>query len=226
MLSLLEHCHGENWKSPTRSFGRSGKAKRTFRETKKNVFVKPNEQRRACSNIVMARIGNRQHGALGEVERQNALFEERENNQELKQILPMKPNGKNICAALKQVRKRVADTNGIVYAPKECHFEGNCNGTCPACEAEVRYLEHQLNLLRKAGKAVTVMGVALGMTLTTGCKQGNTPKALQETQDSVKASENQITTGLVIPKERTTCSETDSVSEDSIGEIIRTGELG
>ena len=226
MLSLLEHCHGENWKSPTRSFGRSGKAKRTFRETKKNVFVKPNEQRRACSNIVMARIGNRQHGALGEVERQNALFEERENNQELKQILPMKPNGKNICAALKQVRKRVADTNGIVYGPKECHFEGNCNGTCPACEAEVRYLEHQLNLLRKAGKAVTVMGVALGMTLTTGCKQGNTPKALQETQDSVKASENQITTGLVIPKERTTCSETDSVSEDSIGEIIRTGELG
>ena len=131
----------------------------------------------------------------------------------------MKPNGKGICAALKQVRKRVADTNGIVYAPKECHFEGNCNGTCPACEAEVRYLEHQLNLLRKAGKAVTVMGVALGMTLATGCKQGHTPKALQETQDSVKASENQITTGLVIPKERTTCSETDSVYEDVSGMI-------
>ncbi len=150
----------------------------------------------------------------------------REKSQELKHILPMKPNGKSICAALKQVRKRVADTNGIVYAPKECHFEGNCNGTCPACEAEVRYLEHQLNLLRKAGKAVTVMGVALGMTFTTGCKQGNSPKALQETQDSVKASENQMTTGLVFPKERTTCSETDSVSEDSTGEIIRTGELG
>ena len=175
MSSLLGHCHGENWKSPTRSFERSGKAKRTFRETEKN--------------------------------------------QELKHILPMKPNGKNICAALKQVRKRVADTNGIVYAPKECHFEGNCNGTCPACEAEVRYLEHQLNLLRKAGKAVTVMGVALGMTLTAGCKQGNTPKALQETQDSVQASENQITTGLVFPKERTTCSEPDSVYEDVDGMI-------
>ncbi len=77
MSSLLGHCHGENWKSPTRSFGRSGKAKRTFEERKKNVFVKPNEQCRACSDIVMARIGNRQHGALGEVERQNALFEER-----------------------------------------------------------------------------------------------------------------------------------------------------
>ncbi len=131
----------------------------------------------------------------------------------------MKPNGKNICAALKQVRKRVADTNGIVYAPKECHFEGDCNGTCPACEAEVLYLEHQLNLLRKAGKAVTVMGVALGMTLATGCKQGNTPKALQETQDSIQASENQITKGLVIPKERTPCLETDSVYEDVDGKI-------
>ena len=85
----------------------------------------------------------------------------------------MKPNGKNICAALKQVRKRVADTNGIVYAPKECHFEGDCNGTCPVCEAEVRYLEHQLSLLRKAGKAATVMGVAVGMTMVAGCKSGN-----------------------------------------------------
>ena len=85
----------------------------------------------------------------------------------------MKSNGKNICAALKHVRKRVADTNGIVYTPKECHFEGDCNGTCPACEAEVRYLEHQLSLLRKAGKAATVMGVAVGMTVVAGCKSGN-----------------------------------------------------
>ena len=36
MSSLLGHCHGENWKSPTRSFERSGKAKRTFEKRKKN----------------------------------------------------------------------------------------------------------------------------------------------------------------------------------------------
>ena len=35
MSSLLGHCHGENWKSPTRSFERSGKAKRTFQGTRK-----------------------------------------------------------------------------------------------------------------------------------------------------------------------------------------------
>ena len=38
MSSLLEHRHGENWKSPTRSFERSGKAKRTFRGTRKERF--------------------------------------------------------------------------------------------------------------------------------------------------------------------------------------------
>ena len=89
----------------------------------------------------------------------------------------MKPNGKNICAALKQVRKRVADTNGIVYAPKECHLR-QLQWHLPACEAEVRYLEHQLNLLRKAGKAVTVMGVALGMTFTTGVVNKATARRL------------------------------------------------
>ena len=40
MSSLLGHCHGENWKSPTRSFERSGKAKRTFRRTEKEPFNK------------------------------------------------------------------------------------------------------------------------------------------------------------------------------------------
>ena len=49
-------------------------------------FVKPNEQHRACSDIAMTRIGNRQHGALGEVERQNALFEERKRTFSLNQM--------------------------------------------------------------------------------------------------------------------------------------------
>ncbi len=91
----------------------------------------------------------------------------------------MKSNGKNICAALKQVRKRVADTNGIVYTPKECHFEGDCNGTCPACEAEVQYIESQLGRLRLAGKAVKVAGLALGLTMVAGCNSspGTPPSA-------------------------------------------------
>jgi len=52
--------------------------------------------------------------------------------------------GKSTCKLLKDIRQQIADANGISYQPKECHYEGDCAGTCPACEAEIRYLETQL----------------------------------------------------------------------------------
>ena len=69
--------------------------------------------------------------------------------------------GKDICKTLKRIRQEVADANGISYRPKECHHTGPCRGTCPACESEVRYLEQQLSLRRKLGKAVVVAGIAM-----------------------------------------------------------------
>ena len=91
----------------------------------------------------------------------------------------MKSNGKNICAALKQVRKQVADANGIHYTPAPCRSDGDCSGTCPACEAEVQYIESQLGRLRLAGKAVKVAGLALGLTMVAGCNSspGTPPSA-------------------------------------------------
>lgn len=76
----------------------------------------------------------------------------------------MKTKGRNICDTLKVIRKQIADANGINYSPDECHFTGECKGTCPKCEQDVRYLEHELRLRQKAGKAIKVAGVALGMT--------------------------------------------------------------
>ena len=46
-------------------------------------------------------------------------------------------HGKHICNALKQVRLDIARANGIEYQPRECHHEGDCAGTCPACESEM-----------------------------------------------------------------------------------------
>ena len=126
MSSLLGHCHGENWKSPTRSFGRSGKAKRTFEERKKNVFVKPNEQRRACSDIVMARIGNRQHGALGEVERQNALFEERKRTFFCSISTIIITKGQGVRDFFQYLCKRQASVNGSVATRRD-----NARRVCP-----------------------------------------------------------------------------------------------
>ena len=51
--------------------------------------------------------------------------------------------GKSTCKLLKDIRQQIADANGISYQPKECHHEGDCAGTCPACEEEIRYLERE-----------------------------------------------------------------------------------
>jgi hypothetical protein len=79
--------------------------------------------------------------------------------------------GKAICKALKSVRKRIAEANEIDYQPRECHHEGECAGTCPACEAEVRYLERQISMRRRAGKAVVIAGLSISLGALTGCRQ-------------------------------------------------------
>ena len=136
----------------------------------------------------------------------------------------MKPNGKNICAALKEVRQRVADTNGIVYRPKECHFEGDCDGTCPACEAEVRYLEQQISLLQRAGKAVTVMGVALGMAMTAGCKQANAAPASPQSPMADKA-ERMETACNAMTNSEIVCADT-TLTDSTRREDTRIFEIG
>ena len=78
--------------------------------------------------------------------------------------------GKHICNALKEVRLQVAKANDIKYAPTECHHKGDCAGTCPKCEAEVRWLERQLQLRRQLGKAVAVVGVSVGLAAITACE--------------------------------------------------------
>ena len=71
--------------------------------------------------------------------------------------------GKQICETLKGIRSEIARANGIDYHPTECTHEGDCAGTCPKCESELRWLERQLSLRRKLGKAVKVAGVILAV---------------------------------------------------------------
>ena len=77
--------------------------------------------------------------------------------------------GKYICKTLKEVRRKIARANDIVYEPTECRHEGDCLGTCPKCEAEVRYLEQQLDLRRSLGKAVSLVGISVGITAVSSC---------------------------------------------------------
>ena len=80
--------------------------------------------------------------------------------------------GKNICNELKAVRRRIADENGIPLDVKECTYHGPCAGTCPRCEAEVQYLESELEKRIRLGRVATVAGVALGLA---SCGTGAPP---------------------------------------------------
>ena len=74
--------------------------------------------------------------------------------------------GKSTCQLLKDIRQQIADANGISYQPKECHHKGDCAGTCPACEEEIRYLERELNARKGNGFGMKVAGIAAGICAT------------------------------------------------------------
>ena len=70
--------------------------------------------------------------------------------------------GKQTCKILKEIRKQIAAENDIKLAIEECTYQGDCKGTCPKCEAEVRYLERELEKRQRMGKAAIFAGMSLG----------------------------------------------------------------
>ena len=74
--------------------------------------------------------------------------------------------GKSTCKLLKSIRQQIADANGISYQPKECQHKGDCSGTCPACEEEIRYLERELKARKGNGFGMKVAGIAAGICAT------------------------------------------------------------
>ena len=74
--------------------------------------------------------------------------------------------GKSTCKLLKDIRQQISDANGISYQPKECHHKGDCAGTCPACEEEIRYLERELKARKGNGFGMKVAGIAAGICAT------------------------------------------------------------
>lgn len=74
--------------------------------------------------------------------------------------------GKETCNYLKAVRREVAAANGLELAIPECTYEGECQGTCPRCESEVRQLEQALSMRRSLSQKVSILGVAAGLALS------------------------------------------------------------
>ena len=78
--------------------------------------------------------------------------------------------GKQTCKILKEIRKQIAAENDIELITSECTHKGDCAGTCPKCEAEVRYLELELEKRQRLGKAAVFAGMTIGTAITAaGC---------------------------------------------------------
>lgn len=77
--------------------------------------------------------------------------------------------GRDKCDALRGIRKKIAEANGIAFDFPECHHTGPCKGTCPACEAEVRYLDEELQKKKERGEEISLVGLAADDIKQSGC---------------------------------------------------------
>ncbi len=74
--------------------------------------------------------------------------------------------GKEKCKILKQIRQNIASENDIPLVVEECHYKGECRGTCPRCESELEYLEKELLKRRAMGKKLVLAGLSAGLSWT------------------------------------------------------------
>jgi TonB family protein len=131
--------------------------------------------------------------------------------------------GKQTCKILKEIRKQIATENDIQLVIEECTYQGDCKGTCPKCEAEVRYLERELEKRQRLGKVAMVAGLSVGLMAASQTALAQQPDTLkmdtlteeetkaelfgliQETRPSFRGGERElskfITSNLVYPQE-------------------------
>ena len=103
--------------------------------------------------------------------------------------------GKQTCKILKEIRKQIAAENDIELVIEECTYHGDCLGTCPKCEAEVRYLEHELEKRQRMGKAAVVAGLSVGLLGASQVALAQQPDTIPSRNDSIV-----ILDGYVVPK--------------------------
>ena len=114
--------------------------------------------------------------------------------------------GKQTCRILRQIRAEIARRNDIDLVIRECTFQGECRGTCPRCEQEVRYLEEQLEKRRRLQKGVALAGVAAGMIAAlSGCDAMEPPPAeevlLGEIAEITPQPTEVCTMGVAMPED-------------------------
>jgi len=77
--------------------------------------------------------------------------------------------GRDKCDKLREIRKKIAEANGIDFIPAECHHTGPCLGTCPVCDEEIKYIDNELQKKRARGEEIVLNGIAANDIKESGC---------------------------------------------------------
>lgn len=126
--------------------------------------------------------------------------------------------GKQTCKILKEIRKQIAAENDIKLVIEECTYQGDCLGTCPKCEAEVRYLELELEKRQRLGKAAVFAGISLGtLFAATGCNQSVQPVSNSNSCSSQTEIRDKKLAGDVVADEPVS---TDTIIEEPLMGIV------
>ncbi len=133
--------------------------------------------------------------------------------------------GKSKCRILKEIRKAIAKENDIEYVTSECKYQGDCSGTCPKCEAEVRYLEKELEKRKNSGKTVAVAGIAASMVLSSGCVFSENGPFSEKTMGDMEMISSAYSKEENVSDENSYMG-VDIVSEAVVGEIYETEAMG
>ena len=115
-------------------------------------------------------------------------------------------HGKEKCRILREVRRMIAQANDIPFASPECAHEGPCFGTCPQCEAELRYLERQLRDRQAAGQEIELRELFAGVSLS--CPPESSPPPDWEVPDDMLRPPDELA-GVPVPLDWESFSDTD-----------------
>ncbi len=127
--------------------------------------------------------------------------------------------GKQKCKILKEIRQRIADENDIPYVTQECTHKGECRGTCPKCESELRYLERELAARQSLGKRVAVAALCAGLAFSSvGCDRTSSDSVRDRSDGAVPAPTSR-------PPRRTPAPEPDPTGTPDPDEWELDGEI-
>ena len=78
-------------------------------------------------------------------------------------LIMSKNKGRRICDFLKEIRKQIACHNGIPFESEECNYLGECEGSCPKCEFELKFSESKLASLSENGVPLCLENICSSM---------------------------------------------------------------